>query len=160
RPRAVPGAGARPSHPPGRGAGTTGGAVLARPDSRGRGDALLPRPGHRRDPVRPDRTPGAGVTTWVPRSSTGRRFPARTVPMLEPEEVRPARALGWRLLAGVAWGAAALILADVLRWMWIGPVPLLLLGRFLPPGPDLEAEVALGAIAATVALVAAGGIRR
>src|SRR5262249_35530151 len=80
--------------------------------------------------------------------------------MLEPEEVRPARALEWRLLAGVAWGATALILADVVRWMWIGPVPLLLLGPLLPPGADLEAEVGLGALAATGALVAVGGIRR
>ena len=80
--------------------------------------------------------------------------------MLEPEEVRPARPLGRRLLAGVAGGVALLIVADALRWMWIGPVPLLGLGRLLPPGVDLEAEVALGALAFTVALVADGGLRR
>ena len=80
--------------------------------------------------------------------------------MLEPEEVRPARPLGRRLLAGVAAGATLLIAADVLRWMCIGPVPLLGLGRLLPPGVDLEAEVALGALAFTLALVADGGLRR
>jgi hypothetical protein len=80
--------------------------------------------------------------------------------MLEPEEVRPARPLGRRLLVGVAGGVALLIVADVLRWMWIGPVPLLGLGRLLPPGADLEAEVALGALAFTVALVADGGLQR
>jgi len=80
--------------------------------------------------------------------------------MLEPEEVRPARPLGRRLLAGVAAGVALLIVADVLRWMWIGPVPLLGLGRLLPSGVDLEAEVALGALAFTVAWVGDGGLRR
>src|SRR5262245_45818750 len=80
--------------------------------------------------------------------------------MLEPEEVRPARPLGRRLLAGATGAFAALVVADVFRWMWIGPLPLLGLGRLLPPGVDLEAEVALGACAATVALVAAGVIRR
>ena len=66
----------------------------------------------------------------------------------------------WRVLLSLVAGAAALLLlADVLRWMLAGPLPLLLLGDLLPRGADLEAEAGLGALLAVVALVAGGGLR-
>ena len=76
--------------------------------------------------------------------------------MLELEAERPLRRSAFSLVAGAA---ALLLLADVLRWMITGPVPLLLLGRLLPPGVDLEAEAGLSALLAVIALVAAGGLR-
>lgn len=79
--------------------------------------------------------------------------------MLEAEVVRPARPIGRRLLAGVAGAAAILLLVDVLRWMLVGPVPLLGPGRLLPGGVDVEAEVALAAFAAVIAGIAAGLLR-
>jgi hypothetical protein len=76
--------------------------------------------------------------------------------MLELEAERPLRRSAVSVVAGAA---ALLLLADVLRWMVTGPVPLLLLGRLLPPGVDLEAEAGLSALLAVIALVAAGGLR-
>jgi hypothetical protein len=76
--------------------------------------------------------------------------------MLELEAERPLRRSAVSLVVGAA---ALLLLADVLRWMVAGPVPLLLLGRLLPPGVDLEAEAGLSALLGVVALVAAGGLR-
>ncbi|HZJ53294.1 MAG TPA: hypothetical protein VFD38_04085 [Myxococcaceae bacterium] len=67
---------------------------------------------------------------------------------------RPSR----RVVALVAGAAALLLLADVLRWMIAGPVPLLL-GKLAPAGADMEAEAGLAALLAVVALVAAGGLR-
>src|SRR5262249_6240079 len=92
-------------------------------------------------------------------SSTPRPFPARRGPMLEAEEVRPARPIGRRVLAGVAGAAAVLLLLDVLRWMLVGPVPLVGLGHLLPGGVDLEAEASLAALCAAVAGIAAGMLR-
>ena len=80
--------------------------------------------------------------------------------MLEAEVVRPARPIGRRLLAGLAGAAAILLLADVLRWMLVGPVPLLGPGHLLPGGADVEAEAALAALCAVIAGVAAGVLRR
>jgi len=79
--------------------------------------------------------------------------------MLEAEVDRPARPIGRRLLAGVAGAAAVLLLLDVLRWMLVGPVPLVGLGHLLPAGVDLEAEAALAALSAVIAGVAAGMLR-
>ena len=65
-----------------------------------------------------------------------------------------------RILSVVAGAGALSMLAEVLRWMILGPTPLLVLGGVLPMGADLEAEAALGALLGVVALVAAGGLRR
>ncbi len=63
-----------------------------------------------------------------------------------------------RPLAFVAGAAALLFAADVLRWMLVGPLPLLL-GRLVPERADMDAEAGLAALLGAVALVAAGGLR-
>jgi hypothetical protein len=63
-----------------------------------------------------------------------------------------------RPLAFVAGAAALLFAADVLRWMLVGPLPLLL-GGLVPEGADMDAEAGLAALLGAVALVAAGGLR-
>src|SRR5262245_46661049 len=68
--------------------------------------------------------------------------------------VRPSR----RVVALVAGATALLFAADVLRWMIVGPVPLLL-GGLGPAGADMEAEAGLVALLAVVALIAGGGLR-
>ena len=51
----------------------------------------------------------------------------------------------WRGLLVVAAGVCALVLlADVLRWMLVGPLELGLLGSLLPVDNRLEAEACLG----------------
>jgi hypothetical protein len=62
------------------------------------------------------------------------------------------------VLSLVAGGAAVLLLADVLRWMLAGPLPLLLSG-VTAPGADMEAEAGLAALLAVIALFLAGGLR-
>ena len=70
--------------------------------------------------------------------------------------VWPLRRGALSLLAGAA---AVLLLADVLRWMVSGPLPLLLSG-VVPPGADMEAAAGLAALLAVLALLLAGGLHR
>ena len=77
--------------------------------------------------------------------------------MLESVVGRRARP-SWRPVALAVGVGALLLLADVLRWMAAGPVPLLL-GGVAAPGADMEAEAGLAALLAVIALVLAGGLR-
>jgi len=78
--------------------------------------------------------------------------------MLELEVGRPGRTF-WRGLVVLVAGAAALLFAaDVLRWMIVGPLPLLL-WKLVPDGADMDAEAGLAALLGAVALVAGGGLR-
>jgi len=75
--------------------------------------------------------------------------------MLELAVERQRRLGALPLTAGTV---ALVLLGDVVRWMVVGPLPLLV-GEWMPRGADLDAEAGLGALLAVVALVSAGGLR-
>ena len=66
-----------------------------------------------------------------------------------------------RAVLGVAFGAAALVfLADLFRWMVVGPIELRLIGKPLPAENRPEAVALLATLLGLGALAAAGGLRR